>query len=336
MPGRTTSGVYVCFPVTMSRPLTLWTGVPRDVHRSGGAACIADAPGERPSLRSARRRSPCGHLPRARGRRPPASRGAIDLPLRGRLIDQHFARRRRSRRNLRRHRRRRARSERALIERREIGVGHHERDRRESGTRSSSATTWESDVRMFWPISTLPVYAVTRAARVDVHPCVDVGGPFASALSASRFLLRMRRQRGDDEQTAAHGRCDFQKIAPIHFQRVEAVSPRARRARSVPARSRRRVRDRSSLATCRPLRLHAIGREFDGRHDARIGAATTDVAIEKLRDVVVRRLRMFAQEADRRHHHAGRAVAALKRLGVEKRLLHRMQAIAVRRWLRWS
>jgi hypothetical protein len=51
-------------------------------------------------------------------------------------------------------------------------------------------------------------------------------------------------------------------------------------------------------------------------------------SIEELRDVVVRRLRMFAQEANRRHHHAGRAASALKRLGVEKRLLHRMQAIA--------
>ena len=47
-----------------------------------------------------------------------------------------------------------------------------------SGSRSSSATACASDVRMFWPISVLPVYAVTRpcssmcsqAARLDVSP----------------------------------------------------------------------------------------------------------------------------------------------------------------------
>jgi hypothetical protein len=57
-------------------------------------------------------------------------RGAIDLPARRRLIDQHLARRGGSARQLRRHPRRGLRSEGAGIPGRLVGVGHHQRDRR--------------------------------------------------------------------------------------------------------------------------------------------------------------------------------------------------------------
>ena len=36
------------------------------------------------------------------------------------------------------------------------------------------------------------------------------------------------------------------------------------------------------------------------------------------------------QQADRGHDHAGRAVAALERFGLEKRLLHRVEPVAIR------
>ena len=39
---------------------------------------------------------------------------------------------------------------------------------------------------------------------------------------------------------------------------------------------------------------------------------------------------MLIEHRDRRHHHARRAIAALKRFGVEKRLLHRMEPVAAR------
>ena len=68
----------------------------------------------------------------------------------------------------------------------------------------------------------------------------------------------------------------------------------------------------------------------DRLHDARIGAAAADVAIHQARDVLLGRVRVGLQQADRGHHHPGRAVAALEGFGVEERLLHGMQAVARR------
>ena len=58
-------------------------------------------------------------------------------------------------------------------------------------------------------------------------------------------------------------------------------------------------------------------------------AAAADVAIHYALDVLVGRVGMVTQQADRRHHHARRPVAALERLGLEKRLLHRMKSLAL-------
>ena len=73
----------------------------------------------------------------------------------------------------------------------------------------------------------------------------------------------------------------------------------------------------------------ALRRLFDRADDARVRAAAADVAIHHALDVLVGRVGVVPQQADRRHHHARRAVAALERLGFEESFLHRMQALAL-------
>ncbi len=67
------------------------------------------------------------------------------------------------------------------------------------------------------------------------------------------------------------------------------------------------------------------GRGLDGREDPRIRAAAADVARERSDDVLRARIGVRLQQGDRRDDHSGRAVAALKRLFLEKRRLDRME-----------
>ena len=64
---------------------------------------------------------------------------------------------------------------------------------------------------------------------------------------------------------------------------------------------------------------------LDGRDDPRVRAAAADVARERADDVLGARLRVRLQERDAGDDHPGRAVAALEGLGLEKRVLHRME-----------
>src|SRR6185503_2517289 len=74
---------------------------------------------------------------------------------------------------------------------------------------------------------------------------------------------------------------------------------------------------------------HALRRHAHRLDNARVGAAAADVAIHQPRDVGLGGIRVGLEQADGRHHHARRAVAALEGLGVEERLLHRVQPLAV-------
>ena len=81
---------------------------------------------------------------------------------------------------------------------------------------------------------------------------------------------------------------------------------------------------------CRPRSVSALALPAcTAADDARIGAAPADVAIHEARDVLIGGIRVSAQQADRGHDHAGRAVAALERFGFEERFLHRVQPLAV-------
>ncbi len=51
----------------------------------------------------------------------------------------------------------------------------------------------------------------------------------------------------------------------------------------------------------------------------------------RLKNLKEERLRAVFQQRHRRHDHSRSAVAALQRADIEKRLLHRMQKIAVRK-----
>ena len=159
--------------------------------------------------------------------------------------------------------------------------------------------------------------------------------------AAPRFLRRRCRQRRDHEQPAAHGGEDAQELAALELEPVwrrfgqlvafdfdlEIDGAIHRRASPFEL-----ITPAYESALPRP---HSLGGQLHGADDARVGAAAADVAVHDAGDVRLGRSRSRAQQAHRRHHHARRAVAALKRFGIEERLLDRMQLLAARA-LRWS
>ena len=141
-------------------------------------------------------------------------------------------------RQLRRHPRRRQRSERALSNGvRSVSAITIVMDA--SGTRSSSATVCASDVRMFWPISTLPVYAVHAAALVDVQPRGELRRVGARPADArGRIPAPARRARRAPSRPRPPPNSD--EVAALDLERVSA------RFRQLVA-FRLRGRDRSLL-----------------------------------------------------------------------------------------
>jgi hypothetical protein len=115
---------------------------------------------------------------------PGHQRAAIDAPaLRGQ-VHEHLARGRRHLAQLRGHDRRRAAAERAHVERRQRRVRHDHRDR-PTGNPQLLGTTCDSDVRMFWPTSALPVKTLTRPSS-----------PMWSQAETSRAWRRRARASG--------------------------------------------------------------------------------------------------------------------------------------------
>ena len=64
--------------------------------------------------------------------------------------------------------------------------------------------------------------------------------------------------------------------------------------------------------------------------DPALRPATAQMAVEGLAHLLLGRGWVLAQQADRGDHHAGGAIAALSGLLLNERLLHRVQALAVR------
>ena len=67
-----------------------------------------------------------------------------------------------------------------------------------------------------------------------------------------------------------------------------------------------------------------------GPDDVLVAGAPAQVALDPFADLGLARVRVLAEQVDRRHDHAGRAEAALQRVALVERLLHRVQR-AVRR-----
>jgi hypothetical protein len=72
-------------------------------------------------------------------------------------------------------------------------------------------------------------------------------------------------------------------------------------------------------------RVH-FGRAFNGGHNARIRPASADIAVHVFDDLLIGGMRMLAQQRSGREDHARRAVTALKRFFIQKRLLDRTES----------
>src|SRR5579862_7842647 len=84
-------------------------------------------------------------------------------------------------------------------------------------------------------------------------------------------------------------------------------------------------------AMSRALRRGCFGAGFDRLDDVVVAGAAADIALKPSANLVLARVLVDAQQIDRAHHHAGRAEAALKRVVLAKRCLHRMQFLALRK-----
>src|SRR5262245_16150638 len=80
------------------------------------------------------------------------------------------------------------------------------------------------------------------------------------------------------------------------------------------------LKDWSSLVC-----LHRCCGAFDGFDDPRIGAATTNVAVQGFDDFSISWARIVFQKSSRRHDHSGSAVAALHGVFLNESLLQIMQ-----------
>src|SRR3954449_1071410 len=78
---------------------------------------------------------------------------------------------------------------------------------------------------------------------------------------------------------------------------------------------------------------HSVRRLLYSRYDAVIGSATADVTFQLLLDLRFRGRSLLAEQRDALQDHSRSAVAALHGIAVDKTLLHRMQAFAVRQTL---
>ena len=77
------------------------------------------------------------------------------------------------------------------------------------------------------------------------------------------------------------------------------------------------------------LILHPSEDILDGGNDVRIGATAAQIATHLLANVLVGASAPLAEQSDRGADLARRAVSALKGVVINKRLLHRMQRLAV-------
>src|SRR4029078_12475213 len=84
--------------------------------------------------------------------------------------------------------------------------------------------------------------------------------------------------------------------------------------------------DSESCALVLRALAHGLGARRDRFHDVVLAGTAADIAIELVADgLLVEVVALAPHDVDRRHDHAGSAVAALQRIVLAERLLHRMQ-----------
>src|SRR5215217_1585483 len=69
--------------------------------------------------------------------------------------------------------------------------------------------------------------------------------------------------------------------------------------------------------------------ELDRLDDVVVAGAAADVAVERLADLLLARLRVVGEQLHRRHHHPRRAEAALQAVALAERRLHRVKLAAL-------
>ena len=172
---------------------------------------------------------------------------------------------------------------------------------RSIGKSSSSAAICASAVSAPVPTSTLPVKSVTvlsgcTASQAESSPAsggTPPGiGPFRRAVRG-QHVGRIEQAEGDDEATGK-----FEQVAPAEGRRT----------------------CRSCFASCCGGFM-AVGDALHRTDDAHMGAAAAQIAVQRLLDVVARRMRIPVEQRLRGHDHATDAVAALGGLLVDESLL---------------
>src|SRR6266446_5201674 len=112
--------------------------------------------------------------------------------------------------------------------------------------------------------------------------------------------------------------------APAATAAITQSRRRARR-RSRETRAARR-HDRES-GSCRARGLHQVLRAADCAQDPHVRAAAAEIDVEALANLVVARIGTPLEQALRAHHHPRDAIAALRRLLVDERALHRTRIL---------
>src|SRR3954466_1190040 len=110
------------------------------------------------------------------------------------------------------------------------------------------------------------------------------------------------------------------------------MSPAGRAVPAAPARSRT-VESRSLMSVMAISSGHLGQALLHGLHDVVITGAAAKVAVERLADLLLARVRVFPRQAHGREHHAGRAEAALQSVVLLEGRLHRVQRAVCRQAL---
>src|SRR5262245_44412692 len=168
------------------------------------------------------------------------------------------------------------------------------------GTSSSSATIWPMARSVPWPPSILPKNSVTFPSR-PIH----------------------------NQESRSVG-CFTPAVAPIAACARTSVGPPIETAMTrapVLCSIVRRDSENSVFAFIGSSSRHRVGCTTHGAHDRRMRAASALEPLERRLDLGIGRLLLGVEERRRRHDPAVDAVAALRNLLLQERLLHRMRLV---------
>ena len=183
--------------------------------------------------------------------------------------------------------------------------------------------------------------------------------PSSSACEIAGIALDHRRRRGRRRSCAPARRCAARRpggrstpvsgrslmstrwslcAMPARMRSTSVVPPARNALPGSPRGERDRLLDRRGAAVAqRPHAPPSSRTSPDRRADVRVRGAAADVAAHELGDVLVGGGVALLEQLDGGHDLPGRAVAALERVVLDERLLHRVQLAAGARGPRsWS